>query len=558
MTKQWDYIIVGAGSAGCVMAERLSADGRSQVLVLEAGGENDSFWVTLPKGVAKLVKKPEHMWAYHVAQPREEGANDPGAGEVWIRGKGLGGSSSINGMIWSRGEPADYDAWENECGATGWNGASMTRAFLELEDHKAGASDMRGSGGLVRVDPACYTYPLAESMIAAGEALGLRRVDDLNATAGPRVGYYSHNIRNGRRDSSARTYLAAARKRPNVTVMTGVMAERIVFDGTRAIGLDVVIDGQPRHLACAGEIVVSAGAMESPLLLQRSGIGDAARLQLAGIPLVAHSPDVGERMIEHLSLSMPFRLDRGKGTNKSFFGLGAALAMLRYLLCGDGVLATGPFEVGAFCNVAHPDGRTDAQFYLGGYTFKVGDDKDPVPLDKIDPKPGVTIYGQLLRLTSESSVRATGPTSDAAPNILHNFLSTQHDRTSAIALVRKMRAFMDAPPLDRMIGAELVPGAEVESDEDMLAMFRRLSSCGLHAIRSCRMGSDPQAVVDPRLRVNGVQGVRVADCSVMPGHVTGNTNAPAMAVGLRGAQLMLEDRDEPANARSSRTLEPHF
>jgi choline dehydrogenase-like flavoprotein len=547
MSKQWDYIIVGAGSAGCVMAERLSADGRSQVLVLEAGGENDSFWVTLPKGVAKLVKKPEHMWAYHVAQPRDPGANDKGAngsggGEVWIRGKGLGGSSSINGMIWSRGEPADYDAWEREAGATGWNGASMTAAFLELEDHKAGASPMRGSGGLVRVDPACFKYPLAERMIEAGEEQGLRRVDDLNATAGPRVGYYSHNIRKGRRDSSARTYLAAARKRPNVTVMTGVMAERIVFEGTRAVGIDVTVDGKPQRLDCAGEIVVSAGAMESPLLLQRSGIGDRDRLEEAGIPLVAHSPDVGERMIEHLSLSIPFRLDRGKGTNRSFFGIGAAFAMLRYLLRGDGVLATGPFEVGAFRNVAHPDGRTDAQFYLGGYTFKVGDDKDPVPLDKIDPLPGVTIYGQLLRLTSESSVRATGPSARYAPEILHNFLSTEHDRRSAVALVRSMRAYVRAGPLRTMVGEELVPGAEVESDEDVLAMFRRLSSCGLHAIRSCRMGGDADAVVDPRLRVNGVQGVRVADCSVMPWHVTGNTNAPAMAVGLRGAQLMLEDR----------------
>lgn len=544
MAKQWDYIIVGAGSAGCVMVERLSADGRSQVLVLEAGGENDSFWVTLPKGVAKLVKKPEHMWAYHVAQPRDPGANDKGAGEVWIRGKGLGGSSSINGMIWSRGEPADYDAWEREAGATGWNGASMTEAFKELEDHKAGAGPMRGSGGLVRVDPACYTYPLAESMIEAGEAQGLRRVDDLNGTPGPRVGYYSHNIRKGKRDSSARTYLAVARKRPNVTVVTGAMADRIVFDGTRAIALEASVNGKPERFALAakGEVVVSAGAMESPLLLQRSGIGDAARLAAAGIPLVAHSPDVGEKMIEHLSLSIPFRLDHGKGTNKSFFGIGAAFAMLRYLLRGDGVLATGPFEVGAFRNVAHPDGRTDAQFYLGGYTFKVGDDKDPVPLDKIDPKPGVTIYGQLLRLTSESSVRATGPKASDAPEILHNFLTTEHDRKSAIALVRSMRDYVRAGPLANMVGEELVPGAQVESDEDVLAMFRRLSSCGLHAIRSCRMGSDPEAVVDPRLRVNGVQGVRVADCSVMPWHVTGNTNAPAMAVGLRGAKLMLEER----------------
>lgn len=538
MAESWDYIIVGAGSAGCVMAERLSADGKSRVLVLEAGGENDSFWVTLPKGVAKLVTNPAHIWAYRVSQPRAEG--EP-PGEVWIRGKGLGGSSSVNGMIWSRGEPADYDAWE-AAGATGWNGATMTEAFLALEDHAAGPGPMRGSGGRVHVDPAAFTYPLADTMIAAGEALGLRRVDDLNGAVGPRVGLFSHNIRKGRRESAARTFLAPTRQRANVAVVTGALAERIVFDGRRAVAVEATVDGRPRRFDCAGEIIVSGGAMESPLLLQRSGIGAGARLKAAGVEVVAHSPDVGERMIEHLSFAMPYRLEQGKGTNRSFFGIGAALAMARYLLRRDGIMATGPFEVGAFCNVAHPDGRTDAQLYLGGYTFQVGDDNDPVPLDKIDPRPGVTIYGQLLRLTSEGSLRITGPRSDDPPQILPNWLSTEHDRTSAVALMRKMRAYMAAPPLGGMIGAEMVPGPSVQSDEQLLSAFRRLSSCGLHAIRSCRMGDDRDAVVDPALRVNGVEGLRVVDCSVIPGHVTGNTNAPAMALGLRGAELVLKDR----------------
>lgn len=542
MNGVWDYIIVGAGSAGCVLSERLSADGSTRVLVLEAGGEN-GFWNRLPKGVAKLVTNPDKIWLYNVTQPRESGAQAGGeTGEFWIRGKGLGGSSSVNGMIWSRGEPADYDAWERDKGATGWNGATMTAAFKALEDHAAGPSELRGSGGPVHVDPAIYTYPLADQMIAAGTALGLRHVDDLNGSTGPRVGLYSHNIHHGRRQGAADTFLAPARKRRNVTVVTHALAQRIVFDGRRAVAIEADVAGRPMRFDCAGEIIVSAGAMESPLLLQRSGIGHGERLQLAGVDVVAESPDVGERMIEHLSISLPYRLERGKGTHRSFHGLGLAAAMARYFVTRGGIMATGPFEVGAFCNVHHPDRRTDAQLYLGGYTFALGDENNPVPLDQIDRRPGVTIYGQLLRLTSEGSLGITGPRASDAPEIMPNFLTTDHDRQSAVALVRKMRAFMDSPPLGDLLGEELLPGRGVESDEGILAAFRHYSQCGLHAIGTCRMGSDNRAVVDPRLRVNGVEGLRVVDCSVMPGHITGNTNAPAMALALRAAEMIREDR----------------
>lgn len=538
MDKAWDYIVVGAGSSGCVVAERLSADGKSSVLVLEAGGENDGFWVTLPKGVAKLVTNPAHIWAYPVGQPRSAGAP---ANETWIRGKGLGGSSAVNGMIWSRGEPADYDAWET-AGATGWNGAAMTQAFLALEDHAAGPGPMRGSGGLVHVDPAIYSYPLAERMIDAGEAMGMARVDDLNAIGGPRVGLYSHNIRKGRRQSSGRTFLAAARKRRNVDVVTGALAQRVVIEDGRAVAVEATVNGALRRFDCRGEIIVSGGAMESPLLLQRSGIGDGARLRSVGITPLVQSPDVGERMVEHLGFSMPHRLVGERGTGGSLRGPGLAASVARYLLTGGGIMATGPFEVGAFCNVAHPDGRVDAQLYLGGYTFEVSDDANPVPLDKIDSTPGMTIYGQLLRLTSEASVRAAGPDAATLPTILPNWLSTEHDRKSAVAMVRTMRRFVASGALADVAGDELIPGAGVQSDEAILEAFRRLASCGLHAIGSCRMGSDERAVVDPRLRVRGVSGLRVVDCSVMPGHVTGNTNAPAMALGYRAGALILDDR----------------
>jgi choline dehydrogenase len=229
-------------------------------------------------------------------------------------------------------------------------------------------------------------------------------------------------------------------------------------------------------------------------------------------------------------------------SHRNFSGLGAAKAMLRYLLTRTGIMATGPFEVGAFTNVAHPDGRTDLQLYLGGYTFAVADDNNPVPLDKIDPRPGITIYGQLLRMTSEGSLRINGPKASDAPHILPNWLSTEHDRKSAIATIKLMRRYMASEPLAEIIGEEVVPGTAVQSDEDLLAVFRRLSTCGLHAIGTCRMGTDNRAVVDPKLRVRGVQGLRVVDCSIIPGHVTGNTNAPAMAIGLRAAEMVLSNR----------------
>lgn len=328
-------------------------------------------------------------------------------------------------------------------------------------------------------------------------------------------------------------------------MITGAEARRVLFEGTRACGVEVNLAGERKVFHCSGEIVISGGTMESPRLLQLSGIGPRKILESAGVPVIADSPDVGRHLREHLSFAMPFRINSHGGSHKAFYGIGLVKGIAQYLLFGSGALATGPFEVGVFSRVGEEPGPPNLQLYLGGYTFALSDDNHPVPLANIARKPGLSIYSQLLQLTSEGSISITSADPSVKSEIIPNWLATDEDRLMAVATVRYMREYARQPALARHIVEEMLPGESCQSDEDILEAFQKLSTCGLHGTSTCRMGSDDEAVVDARLRVRGVQGLRVADCSIMPSLVSGNTNAPAMAVGWKAADMLLEDRRQP-------------
>ncbi|MEO8804548.1 MAG: GMC family oxidoreductase N-terminal domain-containing protein, partial [Burkholderiaceae bacterium] len=446
--KSHDYVIVGAGSAGCVLANRLSEDPAHQVLLIEEGPEDSSPLINMPKGFGKLLADPRHATYTPVTPHAGNGLRQ----EVWARGKMLGGSSSINGMVYMRGHPDDYNEWEAQ-GATGWGWSTIGPVFKALEDHALGADDLRGVGGPLKLSQTTDKTELAEAVLAACGQLGLRRLDDINRLDHEGVAYLIYTMRDGVRQSAAQAFLKPARSRGNLTVVTGAQVTRILFDGTRAHGVAARVGGQTSTFSASGEVILCAGALQSPRLLQLSGVGDGAHLQSLGIHPVAHNPGVGENMREHLLYMAQWRLkDWRHSQNRAFSGWRVGVNAARYALTKSGPLGTGSWPVGGFFRSGSSADRPDAQLMMCPFTLDFS--SGGMAMEKT---PGMQLFSYGLRPRSQGHVRITAADPDVPADVNPNYLADAEDQAIAIASMRFMRRVAEQPSLAALLAEETRP-----------------------------------------------------------------------------------------------------
>ncbi|HEX7856856.1 MAG TPA: GMC family oxidoreductase N-terminal domain-containing protein [Sphingobium sp.] len=537
MKDQYDYVIVGAGSAGCPLAERLSADPNRTVLLLESGPPDKSLFVHMPRGLGVLLNPgSKYIWDYQV----ETGADQPV--ERWYRGRTLGGSSSVNGMIYMRGAPLDYDGWAAS-GCDGWSWRDVAPVFIELEDHDLGPGPDRGAGGNQRITTHPTGDPLCEAILDAAQEMGINRVADVNEIGAVReggIGFQPSTRWQGQRYSSARAFLEGARRRPNLHIATDATVLKIEFCGQRAHGIRFRNKSGERSVSAAREVIISAGAIETPLLLQRSGIGPASLLQSLGIPVIVNSPEVGRNLREHRHADLRLQV-RGHSQNRDLAGWRAGFSMLRYLARREGPMTHSAHEIGGFAKSDPALPHADLQFGLMTVSASSSGKEGDIALD---PFPGITFVTYFTRPESQGKVRLTNP-DGTTPYINVNHLSAEIDRQRFVAAFRWNRRLSQQPALKAWVVEECWPSRAMESDAEILANAMSLGGSCFHSAGTARMGSDERAVVDPQLRVRGVSGLRVADTSIMPTLVSGNTNGPAMMIGLRAAQFILSE-DGPA------------
>jgi choline dehydrogenase len=532
MTQEasFDYIVVGAGSAGCVLANRLTASGRHRVLLLEAGGHDRHLWIHIPLGYGKLFADARVNWLYRT-EPEPELNNRQ---VIQPRGKVLGGSSSINGLLYLRGQPADYDHWR-QLGNSGWSFDDVLPYFRRAEHQERGEDALHGVGGPLAVSNVCEPHTLCEAFIEAAQQAGYPRNDDFNGATQEGAGYFQLTAKNGRRWSTAVGYLREARRRPNLVVETNALASRLLFEGRRAVGVEYRKDGAIRVAHAAREVILAGGAFNSPQLMQLSGLGPADLLRGHGVDVVADMPGVGAELQDHLQVRIQYRctepITMNDVVNSWRHRIGAGL---RYALLRKGLLAIGAGYAGGFfrtgAQVATPD--VQAHFIIfSGETSGAA----------LHPFPGFIASICQLRPESRGFVRIKSANPAEAPAIQPRYLSDPIDRDTVVAGLKLLRGIMGQPAMRRYIAEERVPGPQVTSDTDLLAFARSAGTTVFHPTSTCRMGADANAVVDERLRVRGIGNLRVVDASIMPTVVSGNTNAAVVMIAEKGADMILQD-----------------